>query len=199
MIIWTGWGILAPFLLFAGPLGANLLADSYFGEGYYKTHTWVLGAGLFVGGFLSWLVGQWLYGRSRQVLVDRATGQEVHVGGSHTLFFIPMNWIGAIVMIAAIPAGIYGFPESSKKKGLVEEHGPAPSSPDVAPPRFASVKEAQQEAIRLHPELGVEGSDFNKAFLALHKKYQAERPELFRNSDWPVFIADEVAKARKQP
>ena len=37
-------------------------------------------------------------------------------------------------------------------------------------------------------------SKFNKAFLALHKKYKGERPEMFQENDWPVVIADEVSK-----
>jgi hypothetical protein len=205
MIIWSGWGILAPFLIIAGTLGANTLANSYFGPDYSKTHFWVLGAGLFAGGFLCWLAGQWLYGRSSRVLVDRATGQEVTVGGSHTIFFLPMHWVGTLIMLAAIPAGIYGFPESSRKKNaekLVGEEAPAvvpPVETAVVPSPYATVDAAQQAALRLHPELGAAGSDFNKAFLALHKKYQAERPELFRRTDWPIVIADEVAKSRPQP
>lgn len=59
--------------------------------------------------------------------------------------------------------------------------------------RFATVAEAQQEALRLYPALGVAGSPFNREFVARHKKYQQERPEFLRDTGWPVMLAREVA------
>lgn len=63
------------------------------------------------------------------------------------------------------------------------------------PQRFATVAEAQQAAIHLYPALGVPGSDFNKRFLALYQRYQKERPDMFRDTGWPVVIAGEVSQA----
>ena len=59
--------------------------------------------------------------------------------------------------------------------------------------RFSTVAEAQQEAIRLYPALTVSGSTFNRAFVARHKQYQQQRPEYFRDINWPITLAREIA------
>jgi hypothetical protein len=188
MIIWTGWGILTPFLLGVGLFGASFATRSFYGPGFMETHSWVFGVGLGLGGFLCWLVGRWLYGRDNRVFVDKATGREVNAGGSHTLFLIPMHWIGVLAMLAAIPAAIYIMPPKSRSKDTTIASSAS---------HYESVADAQQAAISRYPELGVADSAFNKAFLTLHKKYQSEHPELFRGNDWPLVIADEVDRTIK--
>lgn len=67
----------------------------------------------------------------------------------------------------------------------------APNQP-IQIKRFSTVAEAQQEALRLYPALGVAGSPFNREFVARHKKYQMDRPDYFRVPGWPVALAREV-------
>jgi hypothetical protein len=74
---------------------------------------------------------------------------------------------------------------------------PEQNKPRQTTARYSTVAEAQKAAMKKYPALGVAGSDFNKRFLALHNKYRKERPELFRDSNWPVTIADEVSAASK--
>ena len=59
--------------------------------------------------------------------------------------------------------------------------------------QFTSVADAQREAMRLYPSLGVAGSPFNRAFLARHKQYQQQRPKYFNDPGWPVALAREIA------
>jgi hypothetical protein len=80
------------------------------------------------------------------------------------------------------------FPASSS--GVVAPIKPAPVA---QAPHFATAAEAQQEAIRRYPELGVPGSRFNSEFVALYKRYQQERPGMFRDTSWPLQIAQEIA------
>ena len=80
-----------------------------------------------------------------------------------------------------------------------------PASPDTNPaPNAAPVSQQiplpadaspEQTAIRLYPALGVAGSPFNTRFLELQKKYAAERPDYFRDPDWPITLAREVAES----
>ena len=70
---------------------------------------------------------------------------------------------------------------------------PAASVSPVSLRRFSTVAEAQKEATRLYPALSVSGSPFNRAFLARHKLYQQQRPEYFRDINWPIALAQEVA------
>lgn len=67
------------------------------------------------------------------------------------------------------------------------------SSTPVSFKRLLTVAEAQKEAMRLYPALGVTDSAFNRAFLARHKRYQQERPDYFRDSNWPLTLAREIA------
>jgi hypothetical protein len=53
MIIWTGWGILIPFLLGAGLFGASFAANSFYGPGSMETHSWVFGICVGLGGLIA--------------------------------------------------------------------------------------------------------------------------------------------------
>lgn len=112
MIIWTGWGIIAPFIIAACIFAADFAANYYHGPAYVAANPWVLGAGLGLGGLLCWWLGRQLYGRERRVLVDRDTGEEIVLGHSHTFFFLPLPWLGILAVLGAIPAGLYGIPGS---------------------------------------------------------------------------------------
>jgi len=78
-------------------------------------------------------------------------------------------------------------------------HSSAVTTPAVAPaptaqaPAFATAADAEREAIRRYPQLGVSGSPFNLQFVALFKRYQQERPAFFRDNAWPLKIAEAVA------
>jgi len=64
--------------------------------------------------------------------------------------------------------------------------------------RFSSVAEAQQEAVRRHPDLGVSGSRLNAAFVARYERYQREYPAYFSDNSWPVRLADEIVASGNQ-
>jgi hypothetical protein len=71
--------------------------------------------------------------------------------------------------------------------------------PTPQPPRFASVAVAQQEAMRLYPDLRVAGSKFNAEFVSRHQRYQRENPEFLKDTSWPILLAEETAKAIGTP
>lgn len=59
--------------------------------------------------------------------------------------------------------------------------------------QFTSVAAARREAIRRYPALGVLGSPFNNAFIALYNRYKLERPGMFADPSWPLQIAMAVS------
>ena len=63
------------------------------------------------------------------------------------------------------------------------------------PPRFVTAAEAQREAVRRYPELGVSGSKLNREFVARYKLYQQQRPDYFRDTSWPLHLAEELTHA----
>ena len=51
---------------------------------------------------------------------------------------------------------------------------------------------AQKRAIKKYPDLGIEGSRFNREFVARFNKYKIEKPNYFQDPDWPTTLADEI-------
>jgi len=54
---------------------------------------------------------------------------------------------------------------------------------------------AQNDAIRLYPDLGKAGTPLNKEFTARYKLYKTSKPEFFTDPDWPIRLAKESADA----
>jgi hypothetical protein len=98
MIIWRGWGILAPVLIFGGLLAAQLVVDSIMGRGTYSSNSTLYGGiGAIAGGVATYLVGRWLERRNPpKRLVDPETGSDVVLKSHNDLFFIPMKTWGLI-------------------------------------------------------------------------------------------------------
>ena len=88
--------------------------------------------------------------------------------------------------------------------GANAQPGEAPAA--IAPPRseqpHVSDREtsgdatalAQEEAIRRYPAIGIKGSVENALFLERFHKMKEERPEFFDEEEWPLFLAEGVAK-----
>ncbi len=55
------------------------------------------------------------------------------------------------------------------------------------------VAQAQAEALRLYPELGVAGSRFNKRFVKRVTALKAGEDPMMQRTDWPLVIAKQVA------
>lgn len=58
----------------------------------------------------------------------------------------------------------------------------------------ASTARAQEEAVRRYPGIGQKGSVENALYLEEYKRLQQERPEFFEDEDWPLYLAEGVAK-----
>ncbi len=58
----------------------------------------------------------------------------------------------------------------------------------------ASTARAQEEAVRRYPGIGVKGSPENAIFIEQFQKLKAERPEFFDDEQWPLYLAEGVAK-----
>ncbi len=100
MIIWSGLGFLVVAIAFVCELVAQLLATQLTGNpDYYTMHGWVGGLGLFVAGGFCLLLGSYLNNSGGRVLTDPKTGETVVYRRRHSLFFIPMQWWGVLLVI----------------------------------------------------------------------------------------------------
>jgi hypothetical protein len=108
MVIWSGLGFLVGVITFGSCLLFNFALDSQFGEGYYSSHLWAIGAALIVGGFVSSGIGFAMKRRTDRFVVDEETGERLVINNSsHTFFFIPMHLAGAVIMAIGIGVFIY--------------------------------------------------------------------------------------------
>jgi len=96
-----------------------------------------------------------------------------------------------IVMSAALLIGM------SKVQRIMAQQGTRGLSPSGAntrsAPAYATVADAQQEAVRRYPQLAVQGSRLNKAYVDRYHLYQKTWPSYFADNSWPVRLADETA------
>jgi hypothetical protein len=77
-------------------------------EQFYQEQLWPLTVALIVAGVLSYLVGVKLDRPSNRRLVDPETQEEVVVNtGSHSLFFIKMQWWGPILFLIGVGVFVY--------------------------------------------------------------------------------------------
>ena len=110
MIIWSGLGFLAGVITIAFLLLFNFVLDAQFGEGYYSSHPWAIGAALMIGGTVSSGVGFLLKGRSDRYVVDEETGERLVIkNSSHSFFFIPMHWAGIVIAVIGFGVAVVGL------------------------------------------------------------------------------------------
>ncbi len=61
------------------------------------------------------------------------------------------------------------------------------------------MEDAQKEAVRRYPDLGVAGTQMNTEFLALVENYKATTPDFFKNKAWPLILAMEANERVGKP
>ena len=86
-ISWSGWGLLAVPLFFAGPLVVLLLMSMLPSDPARALPPWILGAGLLLSAGAIWVVGRWLHRGDGRVLIDEMTGQRIIVRQRHNFFW----------------------------------------------------------------------------------------------------------------
>lgn len=108
MIIWQGRGFLVAVIVFGFSLLLNLTFNATYGEGYYDHHKWPFALSLVGSAILCRVLGNNFRKKSDRVVIDKLTGKEFVINQSrHTLFFIPMQHWGPILLAcAAILFGI---------------------------------------------------------------------------------------------
>jgi hypothetical protein len=103
MIIWKGWGFLVAVFAFGASLAMELITESITkNDDFYQQEAWPLALALVIAGIVTWFAGKALHARGARTVIDKATGQELTIGGSHSFFFVPMHYWG-VLLIALAP------------------------------------------------------------------------------------------------
>ncbi len=106
IIVWAGWGIIVPAILFVAAMGAGVLEKLLVQQGVP-----VPGLGYTIMGVAAgvaiWLINRALESRPGRVLIDKATGREFKVGASSgSFFFIPTRYWSYIAVALGLLAGL---------------------------------------------------------------------------------------------
>ena len=102
MLIWQGLGFLVPVILMAVTAAAQWLTDSWLGGGYYDGHGVPQLFATALAAALVTAIGLYLRGRGQRLVVDKQTGQDLVLRRRHTLFFIPMEFWGPILLAVGV-------------------------------------------------------------------------------------------------
>jgi hypothetical protein len=90
MIVWSGWGFLAPVIWAVVLLLTQQAVDGIYHEGYCAKHNWPMIVGCLLPAPILWLAGRIMNGRS-----DSPERQAR--GAAHTFFGVPMEYSGIIL------------------------------------------------------------------------------------------------------
>jgi hypothetical protein len=125
MFIWRGRGFLVPPIAFLCSLGAELIAKSLGGEGYWETHSYPLSMALLVAAGLIWGADLYLFRNPGRILRDEQTGDRFLFVPKHDLFFLRMRW-WSLVCVALLLRFLWltGRPASNEEiGGRIPRHG----------------------------------------------------------------------------
>lgn len=108
MIIWDGKGWLVAAIAFALLVGSEYASEAVFADqSYYQTHMWPRAAALVLAAVIVWFVAAWLRRSGSRTVIDKATGEEMVIGGNDALFFIPVRFWTPILALAGIASLAY--------------------------------------------------------------------------------------------
>ena len=97
MIVWTGWGILTPFIAMIGmAVGGGLIRS-----GLPEPVAAIIGG--VAGAAAVWFAGKWFNDAATdRVMIDAKTGQRVLFQRRHTLFWVQMQWWAIPVLVTGL-------------------------------------------------------------------------------------------------
>lgn len=103
MIIWSGLGFVVAVITFGCLLLTEFATRAAFHDNtYYQAHGWPKLVGFLAAALIVWPLGRYMNAKKGRVLVDPATGAEVFYKPRHTLFFVPMEYWGPILIVVGI-------------------------------------------------------------------------------------------------
>jgi len=95
MLIWSGKGILSVLVL----LISAVLLMGVFPE---EKSDYAFVTAFFIAGIFSWFMGKRWNEKEGQIVVDKATGQEIELKPNHSLFWIKLQYWGIIYTVIGI-------------------------------------------------------------------------------------------------
>lgn len=102
MIVWSGRGILSVLVLVVSFVLFTSILPQELGD-------YGIVVGFFATGAFSWFMGKKWNEADGRTMIDKASGQEVHLTPNHSLFWIKMQYWGPVFGILGIVILIQQF------------------------------------------------------------------------------------------
>ncbi len=115
--------------------------------------------------------------------------------GGNGMFLLLTSAVAAPVFVFLAPVIttlLFGAAAARQLKPAPANLRVSATSP-VRETQFASAEDAQKEAVRIYPELGIKDSSFNRRFVARVVQYRQEHPGFFNDPNWPIALAELIA------
>ena len=132
MIFWTGFGFLVAIIGFATLILTELVSESITkNEQFYQENSWVILVGMTIAAVLTFGLHKILSLKKPKIVIDKETGQEMELRGSHSLFFIPVKWWPVAFIVLGFIFMFTGGEKSSNEaeQGLSLIHISEPTRP----------------------------------------------------------------------
>lgn len=102
MIISNGSGIFVAVIGFVAALATELISETVTkNDRYYQQNPVMISVALAAAAVFTYGLHLILRRQKGQVVIDKATGEEIVLGKSHSLFFIPVKWWPATFLVIA--------------------------------------------------------------------------------------------------
>ncbi len=109
MFIWRGFGLAVVGITFVSVLLTEIGIERVFADDeYYQSHGWPKLLGLVIAALLVWLLSKQLGKQPARTVIDKQTGQELTLTPKHDLFFVPLQYWPAILVIAGFAFLFFG-------------------------------------------------------------------------------------------
>lgn len=102
---------------FASLILTELVSESITNnEQFYQENTWMILIGMTVAAILTFGFHKILSFKKPKIVIDKETGQEIELQGSHSFFFIPVKWWPVAFVILGFVFMFAGGDKSSAKE-----------------------------------------------------------------------------------
>jgi hypothetical protein len=114
VIIWTGWGVVVAFIgaICLGVTGS--VVDAAAGDyEYHRKYRWPTLVAFWVAAGITWPIGRGMNKSDENWRYDPETNKYVvtRTSGTHTFFFIPVEYWGPIYFVLGVIYGLVGLVE----------------------------------------------------------------------------------------
>lgn len=117
------------------------------------------------------------------------------------------GWLFLLLAAPFLVAGWFYSASSYPQEVITATPSPTPNAaatpvpvPTPTPrPYMEAVLASQKAAVAKYPDLGRAGTRFNARYVAAYHRLQADEPFYFSNPEWPMRLADEIARTQPRP